>query len=620
MNSPVRGEMQVSIVTQDTEGIRQEIASPRLPRSPAIFGSVISPGFAMAPAYCIGTRHRGEPPATPILKEGDRLNQSDIFDQSVMRISAEYAEEIAALRKEGRSECANILSAQNTMVTSEQDNIRQLIEENGVTPQRAIWDRFEPFIKALKNSGGGFGERAQDLEDVRNRWIRSFEQSTGTGFQDIPSGHILVAPEIKPSEAICLINFGVAGVVTCGVSANGHVGIVAKSIGIPVVNLHPQDFQKLVVEKGDDIAVLSFQKPARIVVNPSPEQRVELEREISEYRKTQRTLSLVDREPATLCGEAIELSGSLISKEEAPRLAASGVKQISLVRTELLHSASLKEERQVTVYEELFETFRSAGGRGITVRLLDLGGDKAEGGQSPDQLGERSARLLLRNQESLLVPQIRALLRASAGMDDLEVRVLVPMVDDVRQFLKFREIIGEQCLALTQARVPFGSFQIGAQIETPGLLFAAREIGEFADFINVGLTDFTQYVLAANRVNQDLASFCSIQHPHVIRALNMLKQQLQGLEKKVVLCGDAAGEPRFAPLFLGLGYRSLSVNAANAGAVNYKLAELELARCKALVDKIVSPGNQIYGVNDVETLLAAFHAETSEILAETSIR
>lgn len=380
------------------------------------------------------------------------------------------------------------------------------------------------------------------------------------GEERLPPGPILLVDDGPGAARVLAVPpERLAGLVCTGRSTLSHGVIIAKALGIPVVvgvaGLEPADVE------GRRGAILDGHH-GRLILDPGPEVLAEYEGLSREERV--RTVDLAkDRDlPArTTDGVTVDLEANLALPDEVPMAKAAGARSVGLYRSEipyLIRDAIPGEEEQAALYRALLESFAP---HPVTIRTLDIGSDKPL--PSLDQrepnpaLGQRGIRLLLARPEIFLT-QLRALLRANAGLGNL--RLLLPMVTVPEEIRVARRLIDQ--VRRETARVVSGSAfpPLGIMVEVPAAALRVEAMGGLADFISIGTNDLAQFVLAADRTNPSLGALCDPLAPAV---LSMIALAVQGARRHgvpVSVCGEMAGDPLGALLLLGIGIDSFSVS------------------------------------------------------------
>jgi phosphotransferase system enzyme I (PtsI) len=375
------------------------------------------------------------------------------------------------------------------------------------------------------------------------------------------SGRIVVAKDLTPAETIMMKNQGVVAFVTEFGGPLSHTAILARSLGIPaVVGLHQATS---LFRHGEQLVV----DGAQGVVLADPTDRIlDYYRErIEERRLREEELRLrVDLPAFTTDGKQILLLSNIELPEDIEVTLNNRADGVGLFRTEFLfmnRRTPPTEEEQLQAYRE---AVRGLGGIPLTIRTLDLGMDKTTGditdsGCMPainPALGLRAIRLCLKEPE-LFIPQLRAILRASA---EGPVRLMLPMLTGLHELKQTLQIIDRIKQELYEARVPFDiDMPIGGMIEVPAAALAAESFAKHLDFLSIGTNDLIQYTLAVDRMDEEVNFLFDPLHPSV---LFLIQRTIDAANKEgipVSMCGEMAGEPRYAQLLIGMGLRELSM-------------------------------------------------------------
>ena len=478
--------------------------------------------------------------------------------------SSELQALILAARQMGGREIADIVTTQLEILHDPELNkeLSRLIVEEKLTAEWAIEKVFRAYIARMEETGSEhMMERTADLRDIRDRLYRHLH------FQTTPSakiGNVLVAHEITPTELLEYSAHIKGAVMTRG-GTTSHVAIIAASMGIPLV-LGVRDLLKR-VHNGDQLIVDA--DAGEVVINPTESQRRMARKKI----KTLETRSLNHKssvEPAvTRCGQRIVVRANVELEPELASLSDFRPEGIGLVRTESLVFWLGKDEAQKRQVDYYSAIVRAADGHGVTIRLLDVGGDKLtdrDSGEANPYLGWRGARLLL-NQPGLLETQLDAILRVS-GMYPGQIRIMLPMVTEIDEWYQFRSRYQAQCLRMQSSDIKIDvSIPLGLMIEVPSAALMAAEFACESDFMSIGTNDLTQYVLAVDRGNPMVADMYDSLHPAVLECIRMTVQAGISHSKPVSVCGESAGRYISAACLIGLGVYELSMQMRNIPSI-----------------------------------------------------
>ena len=390
------------------------------------------------------------------------------------------------------------------------------------------------------------------------------------------AGEVLVCENIAPSEVAHMHEEGVVAIVTSGGSHLSHSAILARSLHMPLLVgahealLHINDGEALIVDAND----------GEIIVEPDPDDLKAFREARADQRRERKALSKLRKAPSrTLDGVEIRLWANAESREDVAQAHSLGAAGVGLYRTEFL----FLQRGELPTEEEQFLAYRDAvlgmDGRPVPIRTLDLGADKADStglaieDEPNPALGLRGVRLCLAHAD-VFREQLRAILRASAYGP---LRVLVPMVTHAEELLACRRLLTECAQELAKRKVKLSSLpQLGAMIEVPAAALAIDSLLPHADFCSVGTNDLIQYLLAADRGNDALASIASPSHPAVLRLLAHIFESCRRADKPVAVCGEIAGDPVFTPILLGLGLTDFSMHPSSLLEVRRAIRDSDL--------------------------------------------
>jgi phosphotransferase system enzyme I (PtsI) len=478
--------------------------------------------------------------------------------------SSELQALILAARQMGGREIADIVTTQLEILHDPELNkeLSRLIIEEKFTAEWAIEKVFRAYIARMEETGSEhMMERTADLRDIRDRLYRHLHFQTT---RSAKIGNVLVAHEITPTELLEYSAHIKGAVMTRG-GTTSHVAIIAASMGIPLV-LGVRDLLKR-VHNGDQLIVDA--DAGEVVINPTESQRRMARKKIKSLES--RSLSHKSSvEPAvTRCGQRIVVRANVELEPELASLNDFRPEGIGLVRTESLVFWLGKDEAQKRQVDYYSAIVRAADGHGVTIRLLDVGGDKLtdrDSGEANPYLGWRGARLLL-NQPGLLETQLDAILRVS-GMYPGQIRIMLPMVTEIDEWYQFRSRYQAQCLRMQSSGIEIDeSIPLGLMIEVPSAALMAAEFARESDFMSIGTNDLTQYVLAVDRGNPMVADMYDSLHPAVLECIRMTVQAGISHSKPVSVCGESAGRYISAACLIGLGVYELSMQMRNIPSI-----------------------------------------------------
>ncbi len=398
---------------------------------------------------------------------------------------------------------------------------------------------------------------------------------SGDMFADGASGDaVIVARSMGAAELLDYRRDQIRGLVLEEGAPTSHVVIVARALGIPVVGQAKGAVS--MSEKGDAI-IVDGEEGSVHLRPPVDIENVFAERVKFRAKRQERYRALRDVAACTKDGQDVDLMMNAGLLVDLPQLEAAGAAGIGLFRTELqfmIASTMPKTSDQERLYSAVLD---AAGGKPVTFRTLDIGGDKVLPylHQSPEEnpaLGYRALRLAL-DRPGLMRTQLRALLKAAGGR---ELRVMFPMVTDLNELRQARDLISREFKHLTRfGHVMPRRLKLGAMIEVPSLLFQLDELMQLVDFVSIGSNDLFQFFSAVDRGNAQIAGrFDDLSTPFM-RALREILDAAKRNSVSVTLCGEMAGRPISAMALIGLGFRSISMTSASIGPVKAMLVELD---------------------------------------------
>jgi phosphocarrier protein FPr/phosphocarrier protein len=409
-------------------------------------------------------------------------------------------------------------------------------------------------------------ERIADLRDVSGQLIAVIQGTQAMAPPDLPKGAILVADDLMPSELLSLDRTRLAGIAIGGGGPTSHVAIIAASFGVPTLVAIGPELSRV----QDGAQVLLDASAGKLVLDPDENAR----------SRATMAAATVDsaRETATGDGERVRLLANLGGLEDVEPALAAGAEGCGLLRTEFLfldRDSAPSEEEQRNAYQAIADAL---AGRPLTIRTLDIGGDKPVGYISfpPEQnpaLGLRGIRTRLIKPE-LIDEQLRAIAAVSGDA----IKVMIPMVSSVEELRGVRERLA----------VLGSAAKVGVMVETPAAALIADGLAAEADFLSIGSNDLAQYALAMDRTNPLLAGAIDALHPAVLRLIAMTAEAGRKAGKSVSLCGNLASDPIGALLLIGVGIRELSAVPAALPAVRRAIARASTKDCRALAERALA--------------------------------
>jgi phosphotransferase system enzyme I (PtsI) len=431
--------------------------------------------------------------------------------------------------------------------------------------------------------------RGEDVDHVIARVQSALARQASSEEKKLATrvGEILVTESVAPGELAHMASHGILAVVAGSGSPYSHSAILARSLHLPMLVNADGVLEDL---RDGDLALVDGVR-GEVVVHPTAQDLAQFRNWQREaLREGQRLAQLAGSETHTRDGHKLHIFANAERPEDIERARTLGVAGIGLYRTEFLFLAQSglpNEDEQFSAYRDLV---LGAGGLPVTIRTLDLGADKADAAglvmasEPNPALGVRGVRLSLRHPD-VFVTQLRAILRASCYGP---VRILVPMITNASDIVEVRRLLEECARDLRTAghEIP-DQFELGAMVEVPAAALSVRALLEVADFLAIGSNDLTQYVLAADRNNDQLGKLYEPAHPAVLRLLAHVIARARGAGKRVCLCGEIAGDPAFAPVLVALGLEEFSMLPDRILGARDALAHCDRKTLRALAPRLL---------------------------------
>lgn len=438
-------------------------------------------------------------------------------------------------------------------------------------------------------------ERAIDIKDLCSR-VLFYLQKKEPLTPEYRDDTILVSEELTPAMMVEIPKHKLKGLISVRGSGNSHVAILARTMGIPTV----MGAIDLPYRQLQDKEVIVDGYKGEIISNPSEQLRNRYLETIKEQEQLIKGLEgLKDFACETADHHRVNLWVNTGLMSDVMHSLDQGAEGIGLFRTEvpfLLRERFPSEKEQTDIYREQLQAFAP---KLVTMRTLDIGGDKSLPYfpivEANPFLGWRGIRVTLDHPE-IFTAQIRAMLRASSGLDNLQ--IMLPMISNVNEVSSAIQLIKKSYRELIQEGLELKYPAIGVMIELPAAVYQTRVLAKMVDFVSVGSNDLTQYLLAVDRNNARVANLYSSFHPAVLGALQQVVQQSRLESKPVSICGEMAGDPGAAILLVAMGFDVLSMNASNLLKVKSVIRSITMESAKDLLDQVME-------MEDAQTIRSA---------------
>ena len=432
-------------------------------------------------------------------------------------------------------------------------------------------------------------ERGADVRDLGNR-VLSKLQSTDTRVQVYPNDTILVSKELTPADLAKVPREKLAGFVSVKGSGKSHVAILAEAMGVPTV----MGVEDLPIEILDEKPIIVDGFEGVVITYPKEVEKKYYRRIIAEEAALVEDIKVSGDQPChTLDGHRVRLWVNTGLMTDVARSLDRGAEGVGLYRTEvhfMMNDRFPTEEEQRVIYREHLEAFAP---RPVTMRTLDIGGDKALSyfpiNEANPFLGWRGIRVTLDHPE-IFLSQVKAMIRASEGIDSM-LRIMLPMVSSVAEVDEAQRLISQCYREIIEEGVEVEMPDVGVMIEVPAAVYQARDIIKRVDFLSVGSNDLIQYMLAVDRNNAQVAELYQEFHPAVLHALDHVVKAAHAENKGIGICGEMAGNPSAAVLLMAMGFDVLSMNSTSLLMVKHALSNFEMSHARELLASVLNMDN-----------------------------
>ncbi len=550
-------------------------------------GISVSPGISIGKAY-LYLEDRPPIPSYEIQPD-DVAAEMDRFNVARKKAS----EEIQVLKKrssaEGDKHDHRFLDA-HLLMLSDPEFIGQVEDQLGEDLRNVEWIMhrvIETLVRQLEESNDSYlRERAVDIYDVANRILNHLLYRERVSLADLNEEVILVTHNLLPSDTMVMNREMVKAIAMDAGSKTSHTAIVARSFGIVAV-LGLSDISRHVTS-GSEIIVDG--NAGLVIVDPDEATRTRYVNSLREWHQHEVSLlTLNDLSAETRDGKLIELNANIEVPEETDVVVSHGADGVGLFRSEFLFLQPGGPPSEEVQYAAYTEVLKALSGKSVTIRTLDLGGDKI----IPDMehreeknpiLGWRAIRFCLSRKDIFRV-QLRALLRASAHGN---LKIMFPMISGVEELLstlEFLEEVKEEC---RRDRIEFDErLSIGSMIEIPSAAVTTDILAKHVQFFSIGTNDLIQYTVAVDRGNEHIAYLYEPFHPAVLRLLKMVIDNAHAASIPVAMCGEMAGDPLATVVLLGLGLDSFSMSAFSIPQVKQIIRSVSMSEAEELVGTVM---------------------------------
>ena len=525
-------------------------------------------------------------------KINDTEAEVDKFNEAVEKFIQETNELVDKLSQKlnGDDKNALVLKNQEYLIRDPEftSGVISAITNDKLNAEAAVEDTCE----MLKNIFLSFNndtmtQRVADIEDMKQRLIAIMQGQKHIDLTKLSDNTVIIADEIHPSMTANMDTEHIAGIISEKGGDTSHASILARALEIPAV-LSVKDICSKIAE-GEEVIVDGAY--GEVFVNPTPitlkiynKKKKAYDERVKELKK------YIDKQTVTRDGRKVMLAANIGNADEAAKAVKAGAEGVGLFRTEFL----FMNKQALPTEEEQYNEYKKAAvvldGRQLTIRTLDIGGDKdiPYMGLTKELnpfLGYRAIRFCL-DRVDIFTTQLRAVLRASAYGN---IRIMIPMITSVTEVQAVKKIINGICRDLDKKDIKYDKdIKIGIMIETPATAIMADVLAHEVDFFSIGTNDLTQYTLAVDRGNENVAYLYSALNPAVIRSIKHIIECAHNAGIEAGMCGEAAADERMIPLLLNFGLDEFSVTVSRVLETRKEIASWSSKEVKEITENVMN--------------------------------
>ena len=526
------------------------------------------------------------------VKIKDTEAEVDKFNEAVEKFIQETNELVDKLSQKlnGDDKNALVLKNQEYLIRDPEftSGVISAITNDKLNAEAAVEDTCD----MLKNIFLSFNndtmtQRVADIEDMKQRLIAIMQGQKNIDLTNLSDNIVIIADEIHPSMTANMDTEHIAGIISEKGGDTSHASILARALEIPAV-LSVKDICSKIAE-GEEVIVDGAY--GEVFVNPTPitlkiynKKKKAYDERVKELKK------YIDKQTVTKDGRKVMLAANIGNADEAAKAVKAGAEGVGLFRTEFL----FMNKQALPTEEEQYNEYKKAAvvldGRQLTIRTLDIGGDKdiPYMGLTKELnpfLGYRAIRFCL-DRVDIFTTQLRAVLRASAYGN---IRIMIPMITSVTEVQAVKKIINGICRDLDKKDIKYDKdIKIGVMIETPAAAIMADVLAHEVDFFSIGTNDLTQYTLAVDRGNENVAYLYSALNPAVIRSIKHIIECAHNAGIEAGMCGEAAADERMIPLLLNFGLDEFSVTVSRVLETRKEIASWSSKEVKEITENVMN--------------------------------
>ncbi|MDR0638809.1 MAG: phosphoenolpyruvate--protein phosphotransferase [Spirochaetaceae bacterium] len=521
--------------------------------------------LSLAPGIAMGRLYRENSVTSP--KEAIDDGDAEIrrLDAAIARVKTELEAQEARLIKAGHADEAGIFNAQKCILMDEDviNEVKKSIRTEKLAASYLYQRTMNKLAADYRELPGAYlPQRAVDINDVASRVLDALSgrKKDAEDAGDI----ILAAKEVRPSMIVRFEN-SLRGFLSETGGTTSHAAILAKTLGIPALSGYHLD-EKV----ANGTLIIMDGKTGSVTVDPDPQAQAAFKKEIADWEeKKRRDFEDSKKNAVTTDGVKIYVRANVGDTRDAKKAAEYHAEGVGLLRTEFLFLSRPEPPDEKTQIAMLGEILALAGENPVTIRTLDIGGDKplpwleTEKEENPF-LGVRGARFY-QKEKRLFMSQLRAILCAGLGH---KVKIMIPMISTMEELRFCKETLKTAHTGLAREGIVHAwPVPLGIMVETPAAAVMADHFASLADFFSIGSNDLSQYTMAAERGNSALSELANAYQGAVLRTINIVARAAHKADIPVSVCGEMAGDPLLSQALVGMGITELSMSPGAIGGV-----------------------------------------------------